>query len=130
MQSANEGIQAIIKSLCCLDFAEKIETAYQGTNMERWHPLYIRQNTYVEMAKLPRKQEIRFELANEKLMHKFVTGAVVGALRPPDIAEMNLNFLIICRDNVPNMSPEARIDLVCPALTNKLPHFLIYMLLH
>lgn len=90
----------------------------------RWHSLHI-------LHIVSRNGEVAarggsFELANEKLMHKFVTGAVAGAVRPPDTAEMNLNFLIICRDNVPNMSPEARIDLVCPVLANKLTHFLIY----
>lgn len=122
LQSANEG-RDIIKSSCCRDVAEKITAKYQWRD-DTPYIIHIASRN----GEVAARAAGLFELANEKLMHKFVTGAVAGALRPPDTAEMNLNFLIICRDNVPNMSPEARIEPVCPARTNKPSHLLIYML--
>lgn len=47
-------------------------------------------------------REVRSKLANEKLMHNFLTGAV--ALRPPNTAQMNLKLFNYLLRQVPDLS--------------------------
>lgn len=59
-------------------------------------------------------REVRSKLANEKLMHNFLTGAV--ALRPPNTAQMNLKLFNYLLRQVPDLSSPPPSDLLNLAL--------------